>query len=464
MDVPAFLTDLGRLPWYRGQIVHRQEIPAREAVPGNLDQPLNPDLQGSLESQHIEFLYSHQAEAINALNRGENVIVATPAASGKSLCYHLPVLESLLEDRTSRALYIYPTKALAQNQSKALSALVPDARRLRHGIFDGDTPSQDRPDVRRHSQILITNPDMLHLGILPNHRAWYQLLRGLRYVVIDEAHVYRGVFGSHVANVIRRLRRLCRHFGGDPQFVLCSATIANPGEHAEQLVGLPFNVIDKDGSPYGGKDFALWNPPMIDMAQGSRRSTNSESALLSAELLRRRVRTMTFVRSRRMAELLHIYVRDQLKATDPAIAKRVAPYRASYMPEDRRRIERDLFEGRLLGLTTTSAMELGVDIGGLGRDGADRIPGQHCQHLAAGRAQRQERGALPQHTGGAGQPTGPVHDAASGGALRQASRERAHLGNQPLHPETAPLVCGLRSSIGLKGYRVLRTGIGRAGR
>ena len=365
MDVPAFLSQLQGLPWYRGQIVHREEIPPRTASAGTLETPLNPKLQSPLESLGVEFLYSHQAEAINALRRGQNVIVATPAASGKSLCYHLPVLHGLLENRTRRALYVFPTKALAQDQYKTLSRLIPEGSRIRHGIFDGDTPSQERADVRRSSQLLITNPDMLHLGILPNHRSWYEMLRGLRYVVIDEAHVYRGVFGSHVANVIRRLRRLCQRFGGDPQFILCSATIANPGEHAEGLVGLPFHVVGENGSPYGGKDFVLWNPPMLDMAKGGRHSTNSEAALIFAELLRRRVRTLTFVRSRRAAELLYVYARDQLRESDPDVAKRVAPYRASYLPEDRRRIERDFFEGRLLGLTTTNALELGIDIGDL---------------------------------------------------------------------------------------------------
>ena len=364
MDVPAFVDHLESLPWYRGQIAHREEIPPRAASPATLDVPLSPRLERSLDSLGIDSLYSHQADAINALRRGESVIVATRAASGKSLCYHLPVLEALLEDRSSRALYLYPTKALAQDQSKALASLIPDGR-LRQGIFDGDTPTQDRGDIRRNSQILITNPDMLHLGILPNHRSWYKLLRGLRFVVLDEAHVYRGVFGSHVANVIRRLRRLCRRFGSEPQFILCSATIANAGEHAERLVGLPFRVVEEDGAPYGGKDFLFWNPPMIDMARGSRRSTNTEATLIFAELLRRHVRTLTFVRSRRLAELLYVYVRDQLRQSNPTLASRVAPYRASYLPEDRRRIERDLFEGRLLGLTTTNAMELGVDIGDL---------------------------------------------------------------------------------------------------
>ena len=375
MDVSAFLSHLGNLSWYRGQIVHGEDIPRRSASEGRLDRPLDPRLLQSLDSLGIDFLYSHQAEAINALRRGENVIVATPAASGKSLCYHLPVLEALLEDRASFALYLYPTKALAQDQSRTLSRLTPEGGRVRHGIFDGDTPTSERPGVRRYSQVVITNPDMLHLGILPNHRAWYQLLRGLRYVVIDEAHVYRGVFGSHVANVIRRLRRLCRRFGSDPQFILCSATTANPAEHAEALVGLPFSVVDEDGSPYGGKEFVFWNPPMIDMANGSRRSTNFESTLIFAELLRRHVRTLTFVRSRRLAELLNVYVRDQLRESSPAIVNRVAPYRASYLPEDRRRIERDLFEGRLLGLTTTSAMELGIDIGDLDATILNGYPG-----------------------------------------------------------------------------------------
>ena len=365
MDVAAFLRDIRNMPWYNGQIVHCQDIPVKDATEGVLDRPLPERLQEALRDTGIEYLYAHHAEAVNASRRGENVIVATPAASGKSLCYHIPVIEALMEDRAARAIYMFPTKALAQDQSKGLARLIPDGRRVRHGIFDGDTPTRDRSDIRRHSRVLITNPDMLHLGILPNHRSWYELLRNLRYVVIDEAHVYRGVFGSHVANVIRRLRRLCKRFGSDPQFILCSATIANPGEHAESLVGLPFQVIDEDGSPYGGKDFLFWNPPMLDLAKGSRRSTNSEAANLFSELLRRHIRTLTFVRTRRTAELIYVYVRDLLRATDPAIARRVAPYRASYLPEDRRAIEQDLAEGKLLGLTTTNALELGIDIGDL---------------------------------------------------------------------------------------------------
>ena len=365
MDVSSFLSNLKGQSWVSDQIVHREEIPPRSVTLGELERPLHPKLQHALDSVGSQALYSHQAAAINASRTGENVIVATGAASGKSLCYHLPVLDALLEDRAARALYLFPTKALTQDQSRTIGALIPNDSRLRHDIFDGDTPAEDRSAIRRGARLILTNPDMLHLGMLPNHRSWHQFLRGLTYVVIDEAHVYRGVFGSHVANVIRRLRRLCSRFGTELRFILCSATISNPGEHAERLVGLPFRVVEEDGAPYGGKDFMFWNPPMIDVAQGSRKSTNSEAALLLAELLRNHVRTLAFVRSRRMAELLYIRVRDRLRESSPGIAARLSPYRASYLPEDRRRIERDLFEGRLLGLTTTNAMELGVDIGDL---------------------------------------------------------------------------------------------------
>ncbi len=365
MDSLAFLSKIKTMSWYKGQMVHLTRIPDRPSTIGQLNHSLHPALQLALSNNGIESLFAHQAEAINALRFGNSVITATPAASGKSLCYNLPVLESLLEDRSARALYIFPTKALTQDQLKGLSTLVPDNSRIRFDIFDGDTPREERAGIRRSGRIIMTNPDMLHLGVLPNHRSWYRFLSGLRYVVLDEAHIYRGVFGSHVANVLRRLRRLCHRYGAHPQFVLSSATIANPGEHAQNLTGLPFHVVSKDGSPYGGKDFLFWNPPMIDEAKGSRHSTNSEASLLMSELLRSDVRTLTFVRSRRLAELIYVYVRDQLKGTHPQIAERVAPYRATYMLEDRRLIEKDLFEGRLLGLVSTNAMELGIDIGDL---------------------------------------------------------------------------------------------------
>ena len=356
--------------------------PGQDAQLCDLERPLDP-------------LYSHQAAAVEASRNGENVIVATPSASGKSLCYHIPVIDSLLADRGSRALYLFPTKALTQDQAGAIERLVPQGSRIRHDIFDGDAPPHERADIRRNARFILTNPDMLHFGILPNHRSWHHLLRGLRYVVIDEAHVYRGVFGSHVANVVRRLRRMCRRFGSDPQFILCSATLSNPGEHARRLVGVPFRVIEDNGAPYGGKDFVFWNPPMLDMAAGSRRSTNSETVQLLAKLLETNVRTMAFVRSRRMAELLYIFARDLLSEESPEIAERLAPYRASYLPEDRRRIERDLFEGRLLGLATTNAMELGVDIGDLDATLLSGYPGSVASTWQqAGRSGRSGERAL----------------------------------------------------------------------
>jgi DEAD/DEAH box helicase domain-containing protein len=403
MDTQKFLDYLQGMSWYHGQIVHREDIPSREPVYAELETPLRYELQDSLEALGITRLYSHQAQAIDAVMQGENVIVSTPAASGKSLCYHLPVLETLIGDRSAKALYLFPTKALAQDQSKSLTSLIDGSyssvrpepvegrvrttrgsissprtgrsRTIRHEIFDGDTPTDDRPSIRRSARVVISNPDMLHMGILPNHRSWYDFLRNLRYVVLDEAHVYRGVFGSHVANVIRRLRRLCLRLGSNPQFILASATIANPGEHAEALVGLPFQVVENDGAPYGGKDFVFWNPPMIDIAEGTRRSTNTETAQVMVELMRKHIRSLAFVRSRRTAELLYVFVRDYLKEVAPTAATRIAPYRASYLPEDRREIERKLFEGRLLGLMTTTAMELGIDIGNLDATVLSGYPG-----------------------------------------------------------------------------------------
>ena len=364
MDVAAFLRDLEALPGYDGQIAHVRSIPEREPAYGELREPLSAPLEDALRGAGIESLYSHQAEAVDAVRDGHNVIVSTPSASGKSLCYHLPVIDALTRDRSARALLLFPTKALARDQGRAISELAPSGR-LRHDAFDGDTPVQDRARIRRGSRILITNPDMLHRGILPNHQAWYELLRRLRFVVVDEAHAYRGVFGSQVANVLRRLRRLCQRFGADPQIIMCSATLANPGEHAERLAGLPFRVVDDDGAPFGGKDFVLWNPPMSDAVNGRRRSPTDEAALLLTELMLRAVRTLAFVRSRQAAELLTIRARARLRELDASLVGRVTAYRGSYLPEDRRRIESDLFEGRLTGLAATSAMELGIDVGDL---------------------------------------------------------------------------------------------------
>ena len=395
MDVDAFINHVRNTEWYEDQIVHWQRIPGRERVEGKLRSPLSSNTIRALEEDGINSLFYHQAEAINLLASGKNVMVATSASSGKTLCYNIPVVETLSKNRLARAMYIFPTKALSQDQGRNLDNMVSKHRSLRHDIFDGDTPIIERSDIRRNSRILITNPDMLHLGILPNHKSWYAFLRDLEYVVIDEAHVYRGVFGSHVSNLLRRLRRICARLGAKPRFVLCSATIANPREHATNLTGLDFEVIEIDGSPSSGKDVVFWNPPPVDISEGSRRSTNGESARLTAELLRKRVRTMTFVRGRRQAELVHLYVKENLSRSDSVAAGRLAPYRGSYLPEDRRRIEKDLFDGNLLGLITTNAMELGIDVGDLDATIITGFPGTRASTWQqAGRSGRGNQDSL----------------------------------------------------------------------
>ena len=364
MDTNAFLDYLKNDPEYKSQIVHVQYIPPRNASPGWLDRPLQTALQQRLDALEMDTLYVHQAEAINTVRQGSNVMVATPSASGKTLCYNIPVLDKVLEEPYSRALYLFPTKALAQDQLRGLKELAGTAINLPWVCvtYDGDTPSEDRAGMRKRARIVLTNPDMLHLGIMPNHKSWDRFFRRLKYVVLDEAHIYRGVFGSHVACVLRRLRRICAHYGSSPQFILCSATIANPGEHAERLAGLPFKVVDRDGAPYGGKAFAFWNPPIIDEARSARRSANSEATYLFTELIRQNVRTLTFASTRRLTELIYVYSRDLLGGT---LGEKIKPYRAGYLAADRREIERRLFSGELLGAVATSALELGIDIGDL---------------------------------------------------------------------------------------------------
>lgn len=364
MDVNAFLDYLRADPEYKNQIAYTQYIPPHDATPGCLDKPLQSVLQDQLDKHGISTLYLHQAEAINCIRHGDNVMVATPSASGKTLCYNIPVLDSVLEDPATRALYLFPTKALAQDQLRSIKELSGDTINLpwECTTYDGDTLPEERAGIRKRARIVLTNPDMLHAGILPNHKAWSRFLRRLKYVIVDEAHVYRGVFGSHVANILRRLQRLCYIYGSNPQFILCSATIANPGQHAERLTGLPFKVIDKDGSPYGGKVFVFWNPPLIDEDRSVRRSASSEATYLFTELIRLKIRTLTFAATRKLAELIYIYSHERL---GHPLGDRIKPYRAGYLASDRRAIERELFSGELLGAVATNALELGIDIGDL---------------------------------------------------------------------------------------------------
>ncbi|MCK4388071.1 MAG: DEAD/DEAH box helicase [Dehalococcoidia bacterium] len=364
MDAAAFLHYLVTSPDYRQQMVYTERIPSQDAMFGQLDKPLHPALEARLQSLGISALYCHQSEALNAIFAGKNVIVATPSASGKTLCYHLATLEAMLNDKDSRALYIFPTKALAQDQLRSLKDIAYPEFLAGDAIatFDGDTPQADRVGIKKRARVVLTNPDMLHLGILPNHQSWSRLFRHLKYVVIDEAHVYRGVFGSHMANVLRRLRRLCALYDSAPQFICCSATIANPGEHAQNLVGLPFEAIVEDGSPHGEKYFAFWNPPVIDEAKSGRRSSNTEATFLLTQLVQSYIRSLVFARTRKLTELIYLYTRGQLSSS---LADKISPYRAGYLPDERRRIERQFLNGELLGLVATTALELGIDIGDL---------------------------------------------------------------------------------------------------
>jgi DEAD/DEAH box helicase domain-containing protein len=367
MNASAFLHHLNAQPAYLGQMAHIEHIPPRDPSHAELDRPLAQELQDCLNKRGLFPLYTHQAEAVNKVRQGKNVMVATSSASGKTLCYHIPVVETALADKGSRALYLFPTKALAQDQLRGLQELFcPHLLRLEEAAtFDGDTPQPERAEIRKKARIILTNPDMLHIGILPNHQSWSRLLRHLRYVVVDEAHVYRGVFGSHVASVLRRLRRLCQLYGSNPQFICCSATIANPGEHAERLAGSAFEVVDNDGSPYGGKEFVFWNPPIIDEARSLRRSANSEATNLFTELVSHSIRTLVFARTRRLTELIYAYSSRRLAEVSPALENRIKPYRAGYLPKERRQIEQELFTGQLLGVVATTALELGIDIGDL---------------------------------------------------------------------------------------------------
>ncbi|MFQ5812419.1 MAG: DEAD/DEAH box helicase [Anaerolineae bacterium] len=406
MRVRDFIKHLKRQRFYKGQIAHVEHIPPRRARYGRLDRPLPSLLQDSLKRVGAGKLYTHQAQAINAVRAGQNVVVATATASGKTLCYNVPVLEALIggcgqetlpnKKFGSRALYLFPTKALAQDQLRSLRELTrPNLREVRFGTYDGDTPQSTRRRRRKEAAIILTNPDMLHLGILPNHTLWTHFFANLKYVVIDEAHVYRGVFGSQVACVLRRLRRVCDFYGANPQFICCSATIANPGEHIERLVGISALVVDEDGSPSGAKDFVLWNPPFLDRAKTSRRSANSEATDLFVEMARQGVRNITFTKARKVAELILRYARGILKKSDPDLVPLIKSYRAGYLPEERRQIERELFSGKLLGVAATSALELGVDVGSLDATVLVGYPGTIASTWQqAGRAGRGVRESL----------------------------------------------------------------------
>ncbi len=347
--------------------VRRLEAAAAEYAP--FPDAVDSRLRAALATRGIEQLYTHQAEAVDHALSGRHVVVITPTASGKTLCYNVPILTSILQDPSSRALYLFPTKALAQDQLAELQGLcetIAGQTSEQIGVFtyDGDTPADARRTIRARAHLVLSNPDMLHAGILPHHPRWAKLFENLRYVVIDELHAYRGVFGSHLSNVLRRLRRVCRHYGSDPVFLCSSATIANPRELAEKLVDRPFELVDKSGAPRGEKYFVFVNPPVVNHQLGIRRSCLTETRRIAAEFLKRQLQIIVFAQSRLSTEILTTYLKDDFE-DHPGAPERIRGYRGGYLPLRRREIEKGLREGAVRAVVSTNALELGIDIGAL---------------------------------------------------------------------------------------------------
>lgn len=374
---------------------HVRRIEEKPARFGDWPEGMDERLAGVLRKRGIERPFVHQAAAIQNALSGKNTVVVTPTASGKTLCYNAPVLSAILKDPSTRALYLFPTKALAQDQLDELHGLVIDLQAdIRTFTYDGDTPADARRAVRQAGHIVLTNPDMLHTAILPHHTKWMQLFESLEYVVIDEVHSYRGVFGSHLANVLRRLRRICQFYGADPTFILCSATIANPGELATALVGEEVELIDDNGAPAGERVVVIHNPPVVNKELGIRQSSLKAARDIGAELIRSGIQTIVFAPSRTRVELLLTYLRDSLR-NKPGDPERVTGYRGGYLPNERRAIEKGLRDGTVRGVVATNALELGIDIGGLGASVVTGYPGSLASLWQQfGRAGRSRESAL----------------------------------------------------------------------
>jgi DEAD/DEAH box helicase domain-containing protein len=352
-------------PEVRDAIVEHRILPERAARTAQFPGWLDKRLVRALHGQGIEMLYTHQAESLAALHAGEDIVVVTPTASGKSLCFNLPVLQAVAQDPAARALYLFPTKALSQDQLASFRELATAAEiDVAAGVYDGDTPVPIRTNIRSAGQVVVTNPDMLHSAILPHHTKWFQLFEQLRYIVIDEAHTYRGIFGSHVANVIRRLLRLCDHYGSKPQIVLCSATIGNPRSLAETLTGRPVTVVDNNGAPAGEKHVVILNPPVIDERQGIRPGPLGLAHQTALGFLRANRQTIVFGKARVAVELLLTSLREAFRE-GRGPRERIRGYRGGYLPTERRAIEAGLRTGDVLGVVSTNALELGIDIGRL---------------------------------------------------------------------------------------------------
>lgn len=373
MDACDTLELLGMEPEWAGRLEHRLELPARAARHATPTTELHPDTVARLEARGITELFTHQAEAIDALCNGEHTVVATPTASGKSLCYQVPVVDAVVRGERATALFLFPTKALANDQLQSMrSWLVPGLKAV---TYDGDTHPDDRTWARRNANVLLTNPEMLHLGILPGHDRWATFLMRLRYVVVDELHALRGIFGSHVAQVLRRLRRVCAHYGASPTFCCSSATIGNPAELATAIVGAPVRAVTSDGAPAAERILAVWQRPLLDPHTGVRGSANNETAALLAGFVRDDHPTIAFCRGRQGAELVAATARRLLQDAGDPRADRVSAYRAGFLGEERREIERNLASGALLGVAATNALELGIDVGGLDAVVLNGFPG-----------------------------------------------------------------------------------------
>ena len=365
MNLPQILDSFRNDGRFMRNVTHWQHIPPQPAQWAPFPEALAPKLCQALQARGIAQLYCHQAEAVQHVLAGKNVVVVTPTASGKTLCYNLPVLNRILDEPEARALYLFPTKALSQDQMHEVQDLGGrlDAH-IKIYTFDGDTPQSARKAIRSAGHIVVTNPDMLHQGILPHHTLWVKLFENLRYIVVDEVHHYRGVFGSHLANVIRRLRRICQFYGSEPQFICSSATIANPAELAEKLIEAPVELVDSNGAPRGEKHFIFYNPPVVNFELGIRASSVKESQKIAQRFLRAGVQTIVFARSRMRVEILTKYLQDAVRNLQK-VRGRVRGYRGGYLPNERREIEKGLRSGEILGVVSTNALELGIDIGQL---------------------------------------------------------------------------------------------------
>ncbi len=376
-------------------------LPEREAVTRPFPDGIDERLREALSARGIGELYEHQALAYESARAWKHTVVVTPTASGKTLCYNLPVMQSLLENPASGALYLFPTKALSQDQQSEINELAEpaDGREgipLRVCIYDGDTPQSIRADARERGRIIISNPDMIHTGILPNHPKWIRFFSNLSYIVVDEMHTYRGIFGSHMANVIRRIRRVARFYGSDPVFIFCSATIGNPQELAERLIGEEVHLIDKNGAPSGKKTIVLYNPPLVDAVQGIRKSVMTESQQWAIAFLEQGIKTILFARSRVRTEVIASYINESLAnrfTNNHGIT--VVPYRGGLLPLERRKIEKGLRDGSIQGVVSTNALELGIDIGGLDAAVVAGFPGSFSSFWQqAGRAGRRKTDSI----------------------------------------------------------------------